>query len=160
MCKGNPVNVIFNSNNKASGTNNDAKFYIDWSAILKDRTAYKLHWTYVGMPNTFTIATKLAQVRCNFITKAYGNQAGNNGAQQTQAIGFLRTFYLNGTINYLFADDGNNPDIYMESRPMDNNVNIQIYNTDATPTAWTDSAGTPVVPNNWVLTLSFTEVEN
>ena len=30
------VNVKFNSNFKLSGTNDDAMYYIDWSAILKN----------------------------------------------------------------------------------------------------------------------------
>ena len=161
MCKSKTINVILNSNNRlAGGATNNASFYVDWSAILKDRTPYKVHFSYVGMPNTFTIATKLAQVHANFNMKNYLNQNSNNGAPTTLTLGILRSFYLNGTLNYLFADDINNPPAYIENRPLENTINIKILTTDAVPILWSDNAGAPLAPNNWVLTLSFEEMEN
>jgi hypothetical protein len=161
MCKsGKIINVILNSNNKISGgANNDATFYVDWSAILKDRTSYRVHFTYVGMPNTFTSATKLAQVQANFTMNTYLNQTSNNGAPTTLTLGVLRSFYLNGTINYLFADDNNNAPCYIPNRPLNNTISIRILTNDATPALWLDNATTPVVPNNWMLTLSFQEID-
>ena len=37
--------IKFNSNFKLSGTNNNATYYIDWSAILDDNKKYMLTWT-------------------------------------------------------------------------------------------------------------------
>lgn len=153
------VNVVLNSNNKVSGANNDAQYFIDWGAILQNRKKYKMHWTYVGQANTITIATKVAQVQVDFNTRSYLNKSSTFGAPSTQFIGTLRTFYVNGTINYLFADDNNNPPIYLNSRPQNNTFRVQVLNNDATPAAWVDNAGTPVVNNNYILTLSFQEID-
>lgn len=161
MCgTGKIVNVIINSNQKINGgTNNNAEYFIDWGAILKDRTAYKLHWTYVGQPNTLTASSKLAQVVVDFQTENYLNNTSLTGAPTTQTIGHLRSFYLNGTINYLFADDGNNTPMYLSNRPYNNRFRVQVLTNDATPIPWTDNAGTPVANNNYILTLSFQEID-
>jgi len=69
MCKKSKriVNVVLNSNNAIAGsTNNNANYNIDWGAILKDNTPYRLHWNYVGQPNTLTNLSKLAVVQVNF----------------------------------------------------------------------------------------------
>lgn len=154
------VNVILNSNNKYSGSaTSDLTYYIDFGAILKPNVPYKLHWTYVGMPNTFTIASKLAQVQVDFNAENYLNRSSTNGAPTTYTIGCLRSFYLNGTLNYLFADDNNNPPIYLAHRPNNNFINVKILTNDASPVAWTDNAVTPLAPNAYMLTLCFTEIE-
>jgi hypothetical protein len=160
MCKSNKiVNVFLNSNNALSGSvNNDATYNIDWSAILKPNKAYRLHWSYVGMPNSFNTTTKLAQVQIDFQMNQYLNSSSTYGAPTTYTIGVLRSFYLNGTINYLFADDNNNPPIYLQTRPYSNTFKVRVLTTDATPVVWTDSAA--AVNNNYVLTLSFEEMEH
>ena len=154
------INVVLNSNNAISGSaNNDATYFVDWGAILKDRKPYRLHWTYVGMPNTLTASSKLAQVQVDFQTRAYLNRTSMMGAPNTQTIGVLRSFYLNGTVNYLFSDDGNNPPIYLDSRPQNNTFRVQILTNDGTPVLWKDNAATPVVNGNYILTLSFQEID-
>ena len=162
MCgSGKIVNVVINSNQKLNGgTNNDCDYFIDWSAILKDRTPYKLHFCYVGQPNTLTIASKLAQIQVDFQLEQYLNNSSLTGAPTTQTIGALRSFYLNGTLNYLYADDANNPAIYLNNRPYNNRFRVRVLNNDATPTVWVDNAGTPVANNNYMMILSFQEVDN
>ena len=57
--------INFYSNFKLSGTNNNANYYIDWSAILDDNKKYILTWTYDAQQqatNAFTNLTKLASV--------------------------------------------------------------------------------------------------
>jgi hypothetical protein len=161
MCSGKKiVNVVLNSNNALSGsTNNDATYSINWGAILKPRQAYKLHWTYVGQPNTITVASKLAQVQIDFNMEQYTPNA-TGSALTTLSIGALRSFYLNGTINYLFSDDNNNPPIYLQSRPQNNIFRVQVLTNDATPVGWKDNAGTPVVNGSYILNLSFQEIGN
>ena len=153
------VNVIINSNNKVSGTNNNAVYFINWGSILKEKTPYRMHWTYVGQPNTLTISSKLAQVTVDFQMEQYLNKTSTYGAPTTQTIGCLRSFYLNGTVNYLFSDDNNNPPIYLQNRPYNDTFNVQVLTNDNPPVAWTDNAATPVVNNNYILTLSFEEME-
>jgi hypothetical protein len=154
------INVVLNSNNKVSGVNNDAVYFIDWSSILKNRQAYRLHWTYVGQTNVLTAASKLAQVQVDFNLENYLNRDSQMGAPTTQMIGMLRSFYLNGAVNYLFADDSNNPPIYMRTRPQNNTFRVQVLTNDSPPVAWKDNtAVTPVVNGNYILTLSFQEVD-
>jgi hypothetical protein len=154
------VNVVLNSNNKVSGANNDAIFFVDWGSILKDRQPYYLHWSYASQPaNTITAATKLAQVQVDFNTRSYLNRSSTIGAPSTQYIGCLRTFFVNGTINYLFADDNNNPPIYLDARPQNNTFRVQVLTNDATPVAWTDNTAAPIANSNYILTLSFQECD-
>lgn len=154
------VNIVLNSNNKVSGTNNDAVYQFDFGSVLKDKTPYRLHWTYVSQSNTITAATKLAQVQVNFNMEQYLNRDSIIGAPTTFCIGGLRTFYVNGTINYLFADDNNNPPIYLANRPYNSNFNVRVLTNDAAPILWTDNAAVPVANNNYILTLSFQELGN
>jgi hypothetical protein len=82
-------------------------------------------------------------------------------------IGCLRTFYVNGTINYLFADDNNNPPIYFNTRPFGNTFRVQVLTNDATPVAWLDNTPTAVGPpatqplpnGHYILILSFQEMD-
>ena len=163
MCKsGKIVNVILNSNNALTGsTNNDATYNIDWGAILKRDKSYRLHWCYVGQSNVITAASKVAQVQIDFQMEQYLGQSSTYGAPKSLSIGCLRTFYVNGSINYLFADDNNNPPIYLERRPYGNIFRVQVLTNDATPVGWKDNtAVTPVVNGNYILSLSFQEMES
>ena len=169
MC-GKIVNVILNSNNAISGsTNSNANYFVDWSAILKLNTPYKLHFTYVGQSNVLTASSKLAQVQVNFLMENYFNKTNNVvGVPTTFTIGVLRSAFLNGTINSLYAGDNDNTKIYLPNRPLNNNFNVQILTNDATPVVWTDNKtlpGPPITndfqpPGAYILTLSFQEMES
>jgi len=161
MCEGKKiVNVILNSNNALAGSaNNDATYNIDWGSILEPNKPYKLHFSYTGQPNTLTAASKLAVVMVDFQMEQYLNTSSTYGAPTSMTLGVLRSFYLNGTTNYLFSDDSNNPPVYLKNRPGNNTFRVRIVTNDATPVAWTDNAGPPAVANgNYILCLSFQEV--
>lgn len=163
MCGSNKiVNVVLNSNNALAGSaNNNATYFIDWSAILKDNTAYRLHWTYTGQVNTFTTASKLPQVRVDFNMENYLNKSSTFGAPTTTFIGNLQPKQIvNNTTWGLYADDSNNPPIYLNKRPYNNTFNVQVVTNDATPVLWVDNAATPVANNNYILILSFQEIPN
>jgi hypothetical protein len=161
MCKSKKVvNVILNSNNALAGsTNNDARYTIDWSYILKEGTAYRINWTYVGQANTLTGASKLAQVQINFNMEQYLNTSSTLGAPISLTIGVLRSAYLNGALNVLYSGTNDNEPIYLPYRPYQNTFNVKILTNDATPVAWTDNAGVPIANAPYMLTLSFTEVD-
>ena len=147
--------VIFNSNDKVAGsTNSNAQFYIDWSAILKDNQEYSMSWSYEGQANTFTENTKIATVNINLFGNIF-NASGTfiNGAINSTNIGVLiqNQGGLYGDINF-------NTPIHFNSRPNNNNVNIQILNNDSPPTEWVDNAAVPVGPNNYILILNFSEL--
>ena len=147
--------VIFNSNDKVAGsTNSNAQFYIDWSAILKDNQEYSMSWSYDGQANTFTAATKIATVNINLFGNIF-NASGTfiNGAINSTNIGVLiqNQGGLYGDINF-------NTPIHFNSRPNNNNVNIQILNNDSPPTDWVDNDDPILGPNHYILILNFIEL--
>jgi hypothetical protein len=155
------TNVILNSNQAlANSTNNNATFNFDWGSVLKSDKPYLLTWSYSSQANTLTIASKIAQVHVDFQMEQYLNKASTIGAPSTQCIGVLRSIFLNNALNFLYAEQGSNPAIYMQTRPYNNTFRVQVLTNDATPIAWTDNAGVPVVNANYMLTLSFEELEN
>lgn len=144
------VNVVFNSNYKTSGTNSNANYYIDWSAILQPNTKYLLQWTYLGQVNTFN-NPKLAGLYMNIIGENY--TSSTSGAPLSLNFGNL----FEGNIG-LYATINDNTPILLNSRPTNNYVNIQILTNDNPPVEWTDNAAIPVPPANYILTLTFSEV--
>ena len=147
--------VIFNSNDKVAGsTNSNANYYIDWSAILKDNQEYSMSWSYEGQANTFTENTKIATVNINLFGNIF-NASGTfiNGAINSTNIGVLiqNQGGLYGDINF-------NTPIHFNSRPTNNNVNIQILNNDSPPTDWVDNDDPILGPNHYILILNFIEL--
>ena len=147
--------VIFNSNDKVAGsTNAKAQFYIDWSAVLKDNQEYSMSWSYEGQANTFTENTKIATVNINLFGNIF-NASGTfiNGAINSTNIGVLiqNQGGLYGDINF-------NTPIHFNSRPTNNNVNIQILNNDSPPTDWVDNDDPILGPNHYILILNFIEL--
>lgn len=157
------TNVIINSNNKISGTNNNATYNIDWGSILKDRTAYRLHFTYMGGFNTFTAAStnKIACVYSDIQTSS-NRMTSTTGAMTTQMMGYLKIQQIQPSINlaYLTAEDNTNVHMFLDSRPMNNTFTISIYDNASTPALYLDNNGTPAPPNNYILILSFSELSD
>ena len=147
--------VIFNSNDKVAGsTNAKAQFYIDWSAILKDNQEYSMSWSYEGQENTFTIDTKIATLNINLFANIYfASGTFINGAINSTNIGVLiqNQGGLYGDINF-------NTPIHFNSRPTNNNVNIQILNNDSPPTEWVNNDDPILGPNHYILILNFTKL--
>lgn len=149
------VNVVFNSNNKISGTNSNAMYFIDWSAILKDNTKYLVQFNYLGQANTFTTASKIATLNLNIWGENY--VASGNGAQSSLTLGFL---WAGSNSIGLYATTNDNTPIQINNKPNSNMVNVQILNNDNPPIEWLDNAAIPVGPSNYIFTLTFSELEN
>ena len=151
------INVKFNSNFKLNGVvntianNNTAEYYIDWSSILNDGQKYLLTWSYVSQRNTFTIDTPIASVYINIYCENY--MVNHLGASTTLNIGNLAV-----TTNSLYADSNTNSPIFLNSRPTNNNVSVQILTNNEPPIGWMDSAAIPLLNNNYILTLTFVEL--
>lgn len=144
------INVIFNSNYKISGTNSNANYYIDWSAILQPDKKYLLQWTYLGQNNTFS-GPKLATLNMNIYGENYSSST--SGAPLSLNFGnlLLGGYGLYATIN-------DNTPILITNRPTNNNVNVQILTNDNPPVEWTDNSAIPAPPANYILTLTFSEI--
>lgn len=156
------VNVFLNSNNKISGTNNNAVYNIDWGTLLKNNTAYRLHFTYMGGFNTFTAASsnKIACVYSDIQTSS-NRMSSTNGAMTTQMMGYLKIQQVQPNINlaYLTCEDNTNVPMYLENRPMNNTFTISIYDNASPPVLFLDNNATPAQPNNYIMVLSFQEIE-
>lgn len=154
------VNVVLNSNNKISGTNNNATYYIDWGSILKNNTPYKLHFTYMGGVNFFTAAmtNKIPLIYCDIQTSS-NYMTSTTGAMSTQVLGYLKIQQIAPNVNgsYLTAEDNTNVPMYLESRPLNNTFTITINDNQATPALFVDMSGNSV-PSNYVMVFSFTEL--
>lgn len=150
--------IVLNTSNYISGsTNNNATYSIDWNAILKPNTPYKMHWTYIGGQNVYN-GTKQALVTIDMNFAVY--EAGTNfGAKTSNVIGFLAPVIIAPGSNtvYLTAQTNTNEPVYLERRPLNSTFNVKIVDTAGN--LWTDNNATPELPANWVLTLHFTEAE-
>ena len=131
--------------------NNTAEYYIDWSSILNDGQKYLLTWSYVSQRNTFTIDTPIASVYINIYCENY--LVNTFGASTTLNIGNLSVI-----TNSLYADSNTNSPIFLNSRPTNNNVSIQILTNSQPSIGWMDNAAIPLLNNNYILTLTFVEL--
>jgi hypothetical protein len=151
------ISVKFNSNYKlATETKNNINYYVDWSAILKDNIPYLLTYNYTGQRNVFTNATKIASLYINIYGENY--IASGRGANPTNLLCPLDYLSVPGNSGNLFVVSNIKNQIFLHSRPQNNNVNIQILNNDVNPTIWTEVVDTTAQVNNYILTLTFTEL--
>ena len=111
-------------------------------------------WSYEGQANTFAATTKIATININLYANIFmANGSFLNGAINSQNIGVLiqNQGWLYGDINF-------NAPIHFNSRPNNNNVNIQILNNDNPPTDWVDNDDPILGPNHYILILTFSEL--
>lgn len=152
----NSINVVLNSRNVISGNAQSATYGINWSAVLDRRKKYMMHFNYLGGQNVYT-GSKLACVYFGIPTDTI--MADNNtGSSYTQMIGFLKPIVLVGSTNtvYLQAEDNTNLPVFMNC-PQSNTFTVEIR--DNLGALYTDNAGTPAIPADYVMMLRFIEVE-
>ena len=132
--------IIFNfylsSAEKDSGTNNNANYFIDWSANLP-RGRYKCTYTfntcntniYLGI-NGDKLFPALLHINMGCNSNFYYL---NNKITNTNIIGFLKWFsYLDNLGNgYLYSDTTNNSPFYFNNGMFNNFINIKITTFDA-----------------------------
>lgn len=155
---GKSVNIILNSYSCLSGDAQQATYYFNWSSVLDKNKKYRMHWTYLGGSNVYTGASnKLPLVYLSFNSESY--LTTNQGAMNTQCIGFLKPIVLVGSSNtaYFQAEDNTNLPIYFNTPPQSNTFQVTIR--DATGALYLDNAGTPAKPSNYILTLRFIEID-
>jgi hypothetical protein len=129
-------------------------FNVDWS--IMPNQPYNITFTYLSEVNTID-GTTIPMVYADFLAATNVYNAGSSTAR-TQAItsnflGLLK-YKLIGANSFLYADNDTNPPIYIASRPMNNQLNIQILNNNGVFYA-------PQAPDlgQWVLTMHFTPAD-
>jgi len=153
------IHVILNYANRVSGNSQSATYVIDWNAVLKPNQAYSCHFTYIGGANVIT-GTKLALVYADFNgQEVYQNSSTSNGANRSQILGFLKPIVLVGSTGtcYLQAETNTNEAIRLNNRPLNNFITISIY--DQNGALFTDNAGVPANPADYILSLHFSELK-
>jgi hypothetical protein len=153
------IHVILNYANRVSGNSQSATYVIDWNAVLKPNKSYSCHFTYIGGANVIT-GTKLALVYADFNgQEVYQNSSTSSGANRSQILGFLKPIVLVGSTGtcYLQAETNTNEAIRLNNRPLNNFITISIY--DQNGALFTDNAGVPANPADYVLSLHFSELK-
>lgn len=152
----NSINVVLNSKNVISGDAQSATYGINWLALLDKNKKYKMHFTYLGGQNVYT-GSKLACVYFGIGTDTVMAN-GTTAANYTQMIGFLKPIVLVGSTNtvYLQAEDTTNVPVFLAC-PQSNVFTITIRDNDGA--LYTDNAGVPAIPANYVMMLRFLELE-
>jgi len=125
------TNIVLNSGSKTSGTvTNNLTYYIDWSAILKKNTKYKLKFNYMGGYNHIN-SYRFPYITTNIPVNSYGP-----GTNTSYNLGNLYFFISQQSLNIgnLISHESDNSVLYLETMPLNNNLNIQILdNISNTP---------------------------
>ena len=90
---------------------------------------------------------------------SHQNSSTSNGANRSQILGFLKPIVLVGSTGtcYLQAETNTNEAIRLNNRPLNNFITISIY--DQSGALFTDNAGVPANPADYVLSLHFSELK-
>ena len=120
--------IQINSNNKASGNNNNASYNFDWS-ILSDHP-YNVYFAFVSSDNnTYVAGTSVtANVYISFGVNSttYTINPNTVVAQTINYLGSLRKTISSGSNYYLYAEKTTNPPIYISGRPTNKIFSINI----------------------------------
>lgn len=151
--------VVFNSSIGASGSNNSQQFFYDWSTLEEGR--YKVTWSFMSAVNATTqpTGTFVPNVFMDLGQGAYTSIASSNfptnanigGVFSANFIGSLefKSFTSNiGSYGYYCATATTNPPFYIDNKPRNNAVTINLFTNGASQTI----PYTPT-PGAWTLTL-------
>ena len=154
-------NFYISSDEKTSGTNNDANYFIDWSSILP-RGMYKCMYTFhTCITNIYNGANgdKLYPALLHINMGCNSNFFySNDKIRNTNIVGFLKwNSYLDNLGNgYLYSDINNNSPFYFNNGIFNNFINIKITKYDGY-TLWIDSNNEE--PEDYVICLTFELME-
>ena len=144
--------VVLNSTSKVVGsTTTNALFNFDWS-YLPDNEKYKMSYTFCS---DAIAMTTLATIPCLYVQLSQSNIYTNSittGATTTNMIGVLSPFNI-GAVSFLYADTQINSPIYLNHKPVNNVIKVDILTNASPPVNWADSSAVAV--QNYILTLTF-----
>ena len=148
--------LSFDSNYFTGGTDNSSRTYnVDWSFLPLNKR-FKVTFAYMSCSlGTVTGSANVMALLLNLGQSSNFYCTGTNGLQSSQYVGSLRIGRASAPDNhgYYFADVDSNPPIYLEQRPAQNVLEVQL-NDGVSSIGYT----TPV-PTEYLLTLAFEEVE-
>ena len=131
---------VLNPNYGTGASYNSVTYTIDWASVMPD-VPYYVHFSYMGETNNI-LGNTIACLYCDFGTPSsvyFANNAGN-AVGGSIFVGIIKPYILSGS-SYLLAEDNTNPPIYLEGRPRNNQITIQVLNNDNPPTPYAPDTG-------------------
>lgn len=130
--------IVFNSLISTGSVVNDSFFY-DWGQLPNQ--PYKVTFSLISSIDNLTNSS-IAVIYMDLSQQAaiMASPSGGNGLKNNY-LGCLR-YSGTGATNYLYADTTTNPPIYINGRPTNNNVFIEIHTnaaggmTNYSPAGW------------------------
>ena len=145
-------NLTFDSTDFYGGANNNKRtYFVNWSFLPNDKS-YKVTFSYMSVASTNVDGLTAVMSLLLNLGATDSFFADNTGINSTQFMGNLKVASV-GTNNYFFADKTTNQEIYLNSRPTQNVLEVQLHQG----LSGTNFANP--VPTNYVLTLCFEECE-
>ena len=145
--------LLIKSSSRIAGTTTTNAFYnIDWTGFLPENTAFNVRFTSLTSPVNITSLTAPVQVLLGMGQHHETRMSGTSSSTvASNFIGFLVPPQLSAT-TFLQADNSTNNAVYLDRRPPNNTVQIQITSTVAPFSEWTDNAGATITSYDLVLT--------
>jgi len=115
-------NIVINSEDRVSGTTNDANFFYDWGQLKE--CAYRVYFQGI----TECIAGSSSDLSPIFVTDLLNNNdLYTSRTSYTGFLGVMEDFYTGGFTDAFSFRNQNSP-IYLEARPNKNIFNIKKLN--------------------------------
>jgi len=148
-------NIVLNSQNSVHTNNNDCTYYFNFTNI-PDRK-YRVSFTYKGGNNGDYIGNDSPQIFLYMGASPSTYQATTTDASQVSFyLGSLRAETHAAGQVYFYANLHDNPNIFINSPPMNNTIRVVVYRSDFV-TPFSTITG-PSELADYVLVLSFEEV--
>ena len=162
--------LFINSTDKISGTNNNGQYLVNWNDFLPQYNFFKMVFTFQtagGYYKDFT-GNVFASARIAFDTGGKSHSFDTKSLSQSATIGYLnRDIQISTSSSNTLSCFHNQNSAKTISRPNQNVITIQIYNTSTTTATNsllfdTNSAGTALSTDmsNWNMIIEFIPIED
>ena len=148
--------ISFDSAFFTGGTTNNKRTYAtNWASVLPEKKAFKVSFSYMSetgvLPDTIVMCIKLNLGQ----SKSFMNLSPSNSLDTTNFAGFLKIQPITGSITtaYYYSDFQTNPPIYLNERPTNSLLEVELHEGLSTINYTTP------VPSDYILTLYFEEVD-
>ena len=147
-------NISFDSTSYYGGGNNNKRtYFVDWNSILPQNKKFKVSFCFMSVSGS-SVAGAVSVMSLLLNLGGTNNfWANGNGIISTQYLGALKISQTAaGTNGYYYADKHSNLPVYLNSRPTQNLLEVQLHaGLDVT------NNFTSPVPFDYVLSLCFEE---
>lgn len=116
-------NITLNMMSATSGGTTNAIYNVDWDNLLPNDKKFKLTFSF-NASNNWIISNRIPYLTTNLLGYTYKN--ATNGYQNSYLLGTLRRDIAYGDWCNFYASTVDNPPIYLDSRPRNNNLNVKI----------------------------------